>query len=196
MPAAVPQHRRWQHQRSAREPRRVEHFARLGSELFDAGAVGHLNPASGFGEWPQAIELLRTFGVEVARAATALGHPMALIARHRAAELATAAERLAHVRVDRVRARVRAAPVRLHVAAGAERRLPAAQGRVAPSDTQLGSLSGIVSLMVGLLTVPLSLVADRWGRVASLKLMALLWCLATLACGSRAPTRRCSSRAS
>src|SRR5438046_1639067 len=51
------------------------------------------------------------------------------------------------------------------------------------SDTQLGSLSGIVSIMVGLLTVPLSLVTDRWGRVASLKAMALLWCLATLACG-------------
>lgn len=51
------------------------------------------------------------------------------------------------------------------------------------SDTQLGSLSGIVSVMVGLLTVPLSLAADRWGRVASLKIMALLWSLATLACG-------------
>jgi len=51
------------------------------------------------------------------------------------------------------------------------------------SDTQLGSLSGVVSLMVGLLTVPLSLAADRWGRVASLKLMALVWSLATLACG-------------
>jgi MFS family permease len=51
------------------------------------------------------------------------------------------------------------------------------------SDTQLGSLSGIVSIMVGVLTVPLSLVADRWGRVASLKVMALLWSLATLACG-------------
>jgi MFS family permease len=51
------------------------------------------------------------------------------------------------------------------------------------SDTQLGSLSGIVSIMVGLLTVPLSIVADRWGRVASLKVMALLWSLATLACG-------------
>jgi MFS family permease len=51
------------------------------------------------------------------------------------------------------------------------------------SDTQLGSLSGVVSLMVGLLTVPLSLVADRWGRIASLKAMALLWSLATLACG-------------
>ena len=51
------------------------------------------------------------------------------------------------------------------------------------SDTQLGSLSGVVSLMVGLLTVPLSLVADRLGRVASLKVMALLWSLATAACG-------------
>ncbi len=51
------------------------------------------------------------------------------------------------------------------------------------SDTQLGSLSSVVSLMVGLLTFPLSLIADRWGRVASLKAMALLWSLATLACG-------------
>jgi len=51
------------------------------------------------------------------------------------------------------------------------------------SDTQLGSLSGIVSVMVGLLTFPLSLAADRWGRVASLKLMAVVWSLATIACG-------------
>jgi len=51
------------------------------------------------------------------------------------------------------------------------------------SDTQLGTLSGIVSVMVGLLTFPLSLAADRWGRIASLKVMALMWSLATLACG-------------
>jgi MFS family permease len=51
------------------------------------------------------------------------------------------------------------------------------------SDTELGSLSGIVSLMVGLLALPLSLIADRWGRIGSLKVMALLWSLATLACG-------------
>ena len=51
------------------------------------------------------------------------------------------------------------------------------------SDTELGSLSGVVSVMVGLLTFPLSLAADRWGRVASLKLMALVWSLATIACG-------------
>src|SRR5436190_18330317 len=48
------------------------------------------------------------------------------------------------------------------------------------SDTQLGSLSGIVALMVGLLTFPLSLAADRWGRLTSLKVMALVWSLATL----------------
>ena len=45
---------------------RAAGFARdWGSELVDAGAVGHLNPASGFGEWPQAAELLVTLGVEV-----------------------------------------------------------------------------------------------------------------------------------
>jgi predicted alpha/beta hydrolase family esterase len=30
-----------------------------GSELVDAGTVGHLNPASGFGPWPHAEALLR-----------------------------------------------------------------------------------------------------------------------------------------
>ncbi|MBV6823403.1 MFS transporter [Pseudomonas sp. PD9R] len=50
------------------------------------------------------------------------------------------------------------------------------------SDGQLGLLSGIVALMVGLLTIPLSLMADRFGRVKSLAFMALLWSLATLGC--------------
>ncbi len=50
------------------------------------------------------------------------------------------------------------------------------------SDTQLGSLSSIVALLVGLLTFPLSVVADRWGRVRSVILMAGLGSLATLAC--------------
>ena len=50
------------------------------------------------------------------------------------------------------------------------------------SDAQLGLLSGIVAVMVGLLTFPLSLAADRWGRVRSLTLMAALWSLATLLC--------------
>nr|WP_061178222.1 MFS transporter [Caballeronia pedi] len=50
------------------------------------------------------------------------------------------------------------------------------------SDTQLGSLSGVVALMVGVLTFPLSVLADRWGRVRSLIIMATLWSLATLGC--------------
>ncbi|WP_143188477.1 MFS transporter, partial [Burkholderia ubonensis] len=50
------------------------------------------------------------------------------------------------------------------------------------SDTQLGSLSGIVALLVGVLTFPLSVLADRFGRVRSIVLMAALWSLATLGC--------------
>ena len=41
-----------------------ERVARLaldwGSELVDLGAVGHLNPASGYGEWPQVEEFIVT----------------------------------------------------------------------------------------------------------------------------------------
>ena len=51
------------------------------------------------------------------------------------------------------------------------------------TDARLGLLSGIVALMVGLLTFPLSLLADRFGRVKSLAIMATVWSLATLACG-------------
>jgi len=50
------------------------------------------------------------------------------------------------------------------------------------SDTELGALGGVVALMVGTLTFPLSILADRWGRVRSLVLMAGLWSLATLGC--------------
>ncbi|MGU7769151.1 MFS transporter [Burkholderia sp. MR1-5-21] len=50
------------------------------------------------------------------------------------------------------------------------------------SDMQLGSLSGIVALLVGVLTFPLSVLADRFGRVRSIVLMAALWSLATLGC--------------
>ena len=50
------------------------------------------------------------------------------------------------------------------------------------SDTQLGSLSSVVALIVGVLTFPLSVMADRWGRVKSIALMAALWSLATLGC--------------
>lgn len=51
------------------------------------------------------------------------------------------------------------------------------------SDSQLGALVSVVSVVVGVLTIPMSLVADRWGRVKSITLMAFVWCLATIACG-------------
>src|SRR3954453_5008466 len=51
------------------------------------------------------------------------------------------------------------------------------------TDGQLGFLAGVVPLMVGLLTLPVSLLADRFGRARSIVLMALLWSLATLLCG-------------
>jgi len=52
------------------------------------------------------------------------------------------------------------------------------------SDGQLGLLSGVVAAMVGVLTFPLSLMADRFGRVRSLTVMALLWSAATLLCAA------------
>src|SRR4051794_11487408 len=48
------------------------------------------------------------------------------------------------------------------------------------SDTQLGALTSVVALTVGLLAVPLSLLGDRWGRSKSIVLMAAIWSLATL----------------
>jgi MFS family permease len=50
------------------------------------------------------------------------------------------------------------------------------------SDAKLGTLSSVVALMVGLLTFPMSLMADRWGRVKSLLLAAGMWSVATLGC--------------
>lgn len=51
------------------------------------------------------------------------------------------------------------------------------------TDGQLGLLSGVVAVAVGLLTCPISLLADRVGRVKSIFAMAVLWSLATLLCG-------------
>ena len=51
------------------------------------------------------------------------------------------------------------------------------------SDTQLGALVSVVALTVGIMIVPVSLVADRVGRVKSIVAMALIWGLATIACG-------------
>lgn len=60
---------------------------------------------------------------------------------------------------------------------------PQLKAEWALSDARLGALSGVVSLAVGVLALPLSLLADRWGRIRSLVLMAALWSIATLACG-------------
>lgn len=58
---------------------------------------------------------------------------------------------------------------------------PMLQAEWTLSDAELASLSSVVALAVGLLTIPLSLAADRFGRVRSLVAMAVLWSLATLA---------------
>jgi MFS family permease len=60
--------------------------------------------------------------------------------------------------------------------------LPQLRAEWGLSDTQLGSLVSIVPIAVALGVVPLSLLADRWSRVKSIFLMALIWSLATVAC--------------
>ena len=48
---------------------RVVAFARSwGSKLVDLGEVGHLNPASGFGEWPQAEDFIAELATPLAGA--------------------------------------------------------------------------------------------------------------------------------
>jgi predicted MFS family arabinose efflux permease len=59
---------------------------------------------------------------------------------------------------------------------------PHLKGEWSLSDRQLGSLVSIVSVVVALATVPLSLLADRWSRVKSIVIMAVVWSLATIAC--------------
>ncbi|CAG9184450.1 Sialic acid transporter NanT [Cupriavidus laharis] len=52
------------------------------------------------------------------------------------------------------------------------------------SDKQLGALISAVSLTVALGTIPVALLADRWGRVRIIVTMALTWSGATMACGA------------
>jgi MFS transporter, Spinster family, sphingosine-1-phosphate transporter len=51
------------------------------------------------------------------------------------------------------------------------------------SDTQLGLIISVVMVTVALLAIPISILADRWSRVKCIAAMAMLWCLATIACG-------------
>jgi len=50
------------------------------------------------------------------------------------------------------------------------------------TDSQLGAIVSVVSITVALGAVPLSLLADRWSRVKSIFLMAIVWSIATIAC--------------
>jgi predicted MFS family arabinose efflux permease len=58
---------------------------------------------------------------------------------------------------------------------------PLLKAEWALSDTQLGALTSIVALTVGVLTLPLSILADRFGRRRAILGMAVVWSLATLA---------------
>ncbi len=51
------------------------------------------------------------------------------------------------------------------------------------SDTQLGMIISVVMVTVAVLAIPISILADRWSRVKCIAAMALLWCVATIACG-------------
>jgi MFS family permease len=50
------------------------------------------------------------------------------------------------------------------------------------TDGELGGLVSIVSITVALGTIPLSLLADRWSRVKSIFVMAIVWSGATITC--------------
>jgi predicted MFS family arabinose efflux permease len=51
------------------------------------------------------------------------------------------------------------------------------------SDSELGALISIVSVVIALGTLPLSLLVDSWSRVKGVVVMATVWSLATIACG-------------
>lgn len=61
--------------------------------------------------------------------------------------------------------------------------LPLLKSEWALTDAELGSLVSIVAVMVGVMSLPVSFLADRWGRVRSVAAMAAVWGLATVACG-------------
>src|SRR5215471_2902421 len=59
---------------------------------------------------------------------------------------------------------------------------PHLKGQWNLSDTQLGALASIVSVTVALAGIPVALLADRWSRVKSIVVMALVWSVATVGC--------------
>ena len=51
------------------------------------------------------------------------------------------------------------------------------------SDTQLGALSTVISITIGCIVIPVSILVDRWSRRKTISLMIFMWSIATLACG-------------
>ncbi|MDH4479593.1 MAG: MFS transporter [Rhodoferax sp.] len=51
------------------------------------------------------------------------------------------------------------------------------------SDTQLGMLISSVNIAIAVLAMPAAVVVDRWSRTKSIGIMAILWSIATAACG-------------
>ncbi len=60
---------------------------------------------------------------------------------------------------------------------------PILQKELGLTDTQLGWLSTIVLAMVGLLSLPLSYVIDRWRRGKMISLMSIVWSIASFCSG-------------
>ncbi len=60
---------------------------------------------------------------------------------------------------------------------------PALKAEWGLSDKELGGLVSVVSITIALFSFPIALVADRWSRVKSIAVMAVVWSLATIACG-------------
>jgi predicted MFS family arabinose efflux permease len=50
------------------------------------------------------------------------------------------------------------------------------------SDSELGLLNGIVSLMISIFVLPLSVIVDRWSRKYMIAIMVFIWSIATLMC--------------
>ncbi|XHS79886.1 MFS transporter [Burkholderiaceae bacterium UC74_6] len=61
--------------------------------------------------------------------------------------------------------------------------LPAIKQDWQLSDSQLGLLVSAVNLSIAGLAVPIALVVDRWSRSKAIGCMAVIWSLATAACG-------------
>jgi len=60
---------------------------------------------------------------------------------------------------------------------------PALKSAWGLSDKQLGALISSVSITIAIFSFPIALFADRWSRVKSIAGMAVMWSLATIACG-------------